>query len=156
MPLQQELGLPQPFHHFEHEALLNIYYTAAVLKKRADAFFRDHNLTDVQFNVLMLLINQAGDEGLTQVDLSRMMLVNRANITGIVDRMEKAGLIARKPMPGDRRYNRVVITNNGRRIFEDTEKEYQSTVKAIMRTLGDRDQKKLVRLLEALRQGISE
>ena len=154
MSLQQELGLPQPFHDFEHEALLNIYYTAAVLKKQADAFFRDHNLTDVQFNVLMLLKNQAGEDGLTQVDLSRMMLVNRANITGIVDRMEKAGLIVRKPVPGDRRYNRVVITSEGDRTYNTVEKDYQAAVNGIISILGERDQKKLVRLLEALRQGI--
>ena len=56
MSLKEELKLKKGFDIVEHEALLNIYYTASLLKKRADAFFKSFSLTDVQFNVMMLLI----------------------------------------------------------------------------------------------------
>ena len=39
MALQQELGLKKPIAFVQHEALLNVYYTASCLKKKADQFF---------------------------------------------------------------------------------------------------------------------
>ena len=90
MALEQELGLRKPIKLLAHRALLNIYYTASCLKKRADEFFRGFGLTDVQFNVMMLLQYQSGPEGgLSQAQLSDMMLVNRANVTSLIDRMER-------------------------------------------------------------------
>ena len=81
MSLQSELGMRKGFDNPAHEALLNIYYTASRVRKKAGEFFRGFGVTDVQFNVLSLLKHQSGESsGLTQVELSRMMLVNRANI----------------------------------------------------------------------------
>jgi hypothetical protein len=59
MSLKQELGLKQGFREPAHEALLNIYYTASMMKKRADVFFSRFGLTDVQFNLLTLLYFQS-------------------------------------------------------------------------------------------------
>ena len=86
-----ELQFKHPVEEPAHETILNIYYTASRMKKLADEFFRSYGTTDVQFNVMMLLKYQSEvSGGLTQVDLSRMMLVNRANITSLIDRMEKS------------------------------------------------------------------
>jgi hypothetical protein len=63
MTLEHELGFRRPIALPGHRALLNIYYTASCLKKRADEFFRAFGLTDVQFNVMMLLAHQSGAEG---------------------------------------------------------------------------------------------
>jgi DNA-binding MarR family transcriptional regulator len=43
-----------------------------------------------------------------------MMMVNRANVTGLVDRLEKAGLV-RRTATGDRRYNMIKLTDRGLR-----------------------------------------
>lgn len=48
---------------FLMEALLHIYYSAAKAQKKADEFFRHHGLTDVQFNVMMLLNPKAAKVG---------------------------------------------------------------------------------------------
>jgi len=71
MSLERGLGLTKPIALPAHEALLNIYYTASCLKKRAGEFFRPFGLTDVQFNLMMLLKRQsASKEGLSQAQLS--------------------------------------------------------------------------------------
>ena len=111
MSLEFELCLRRPFALLAHEALLNIYYSASCIKKKAGEFLRPFVLTDVQFNLMMLLKYQVDkDEGLSQAQLSSMMLVNRANITSLIDRMEKAGLAIRTPAPSDRRSNIVKLT----------------------------------------------
>jgi DNA-binding MarR family transcriptional regulator len=90
MTLESELTLLKPIKLLPHRSLLNIYYTASCLKKRADEFFRQFGLTDVQFNVLILLAYHSGPKGgLSQAQLSDMMLVNRANVTSLIDRMRK-------------------------------------------------------------------
>ena len=94
MTLQDELHLKKPISLLAHEALLSTYYSASQLRKKAGEFLRPFGLTDVQFNLMMLLRHQSGNQGgLNQAQISNMMLVNRANITAIIDRMEKAGLV---------------------------------------------------------------
>jgi len=157
MPLKEELKLKKGFDIVEHEALLNVYYTASLLKKRADVFFRAFGLTDVQFNVLMLLHYQGGpDSGLSQARLSDMMLVNRANITTLIDRMEKTSLVMRTSVSGDRRTNIIKLTAKGKRLFEKAEPLYEEMVKQIMSGFNQSEQKKLITVLEKVRANINK
>jgi DNA-binding MarR family transcriptional regulator len=155
MSLKEELKLKKGFDMLEHEALLNIYYTTTGLKKRADEFFKTHGLTDVQFNVLMLLVYQSGPEGgLSQVQLRDMMLVNRANITTLIDRMEKASLVLRTSTE-DRRTNIIKLTAKGKKIFEKAEPLYAAMVKQAMAGFNQAQQKNLITTLEKVRTNIS-
>ncbi len=152
MSLEHELGLIKPIVLQPHRALLNIYYTASCLKKRADEFFRPFGLTDVQFNLMMLLQYQSSlDEGLSQAQLSDMMLVNRANITSLIDRMEKVSLVVRTAAPEDRRYNIIKLTSRGRKLLARVEPLYANEVKKIMVPLRESEQKKLIAMLEKTR-----
>jgi len=152
MSLQDELGLRKPIALLPHEALMNIYYTASCVKKRADEFFRPFGLTDVQFNVLMLLHHQSTpEEGLSQAQLSDMMLVNRANTTSLIDRMEKTGLVVRTSDASDRRYKIVKLTARGRKLLADVEPLYAKEVRKVMAALKEAEQKKLITALEKIR-----
>ena len=156
MSLEVELGLRKPVALLAHEALLNTYYTASCLRKKAGEFLRPFGLTDVQFNLMMLLQHQsAHKEGLTQAQLSAMMLVNRANITSLIDRMEKAGLAARTSTPTDRRYNIIKLTCRGKKLLARIEPLYAEEVKRIMAALIDTDQRKLIKMLEKVRRNIT-
>lgn len=156
MSLGNELGLQQPIEILEHEAILSIYYTASRLKKQADEFFHKYGLTDVQFNVLMLLAYQSGPAGgLTQAQIGDMMLVNRADITSLIDRMEKARLVVRAEVAGDRRSNLVRLTTGGRKVFLKVEPLYVQKVKQAMSDAGHSEQKKLIKTLEKVRERLS-
>ena len=158
MGLEKELGLKKQFESVPHEALLNIYYTASQIKKRAATFFREYGLTDVQFNLMMLLQDHPDETtgGLTQVELSRMLLVNRANVTSLIDRMEKAKLVARSSVAGDRRYNVVRLTSHGSKLLSKVRGHYDREVGRIMGGLEQPQQKELVRFLERVRGRINQ
>ncbi len=157
MTLQSELGMRKGFENPAHEALLNIYYTAARVRKKAGEFFRHHGLTDVQYNVMSLLKHQSGEHGgLTQVELSRMMLVNRANITTLIDRMEKAGLVARKPVPDDRRYNVIELTPHGLKMYHQVAGVYKKKITEMMHVLSQSELDSLSGILEKLRSNIDK
>jgi DNA-binding MarR family transcriptional regulator len=156
MALQDELHLKKPISLLAHEALLSTYYSASQLKKKAGEFLRPFGLTDVQFNLMMLLRHQSGNQGgLNQAQISNMMLVNRANITAIIDRMEKAGLVVRTAMLTDRRYNLVKLTERGTKLLDEIEPLYAEEVERIMAVLIKTDQKKLITMLEKIRSNIS-
>jgi DNA-binding MarR family transcriptional regulator len=156
MTLESELTLLKPIKLLPHRSLLNIYYTASCLKKRADEFFRQFGLTDVQFNVLILLAYHSGPKGgLSQAQLSDMMLVNRANVTSLIDRMEKAELVVRTAAPNDRRYNIVRMTPKGKKLFDKVEPLYSKQIRQLMAVLNDSEQKALVKALGKIRKELS-
>jgi DNA-binding MarR family transcriptional regulator len=70
------------------------------------------DLTLPQFDVLAQL--QRESEGLLPSELTRALLVTAGNVTGIVRRLEKQGLVERLRVPGDRRAVRVRLTDRGR------------------------------------------
>ena len=155
MALKAELGLRRGYAERAHEALLNIYYTASIMKKRADAFFAEYGLTDVQFNLLSLLYKESpgesGEEGLSQAEISDMMLVNRANITSLVDRMEKAGLVRRTAHINDRRYNLIKLAPKGKKLYEQVEPLYMQKVRDVMASLNARELKEMASALGKIR-----
>ncbi|MCG8569282.1 MAG: MarR family transcriptional regulator [Spirochaetes bacterium] len=157
MSLKEELGLVTNFKLYEHESMLNLYHTAAMLRKRATEFFSKYHLTDVQFNVLDLLFYQGGEKGgLTQIELSRMMLVNRSNITSLIDRMEKAGLVIRTNISEDRRYNIIKLTQKGKDKLKEISSDYTKKVRQIMSVLEPDEKKMLVDICERLRSNLNQ
>ena len=109
MKLKEELGLDQSIETAEHECLLNILYAGTMISKASYVYFRKYGITDAQFNVLIQL-RYARQSTLSQADLGRRLVVNKADMTGIVDRLEKAGLVERIDHPNDRRINIIRIT----------------------------------------------
>lgn len=75
-----------------------------------------YKITMEQLAVLETL-NFHGDMNMTE--LSNMVWKQNANITKIVDKLEKHQLAVRKAVEGDRRANLVSITNKGKQLFED-------------------------------------
>lgn len=156
MLLETELGFRNAVVLLPHKALLSAYYTSARLKKRAAEFLRPFGLTDVHFNVLMLLQHQSEPNGgLSQAQLSRMMLVNRADITSVIDRMEKAKLVNRTAIPADRRCNIIKLTSRGKHLLAQIEPLYFEEVKNIMNGLSEKEQTQLVGMLEKIRTRIA-
>ncbi|HOM60848.1 MAG TPA: MarR family transcriptional regulator [Anaerohalosphaeraceae bacterium] len=154
MGLKEELKLNKPFASREHEALLNLYFTGTRIRKWGTDFLQPHGLTDVQFNLLMLLKYQGQQEDLSQARLSEMMLVNRANITGLVDRMEKAGLVHRLGDPADRRAHRIVLTPKGKQTVDRVEPLYAQEIKRLTGSLRRQEIEQLIRLCEKVRNNL--
>jgi len=170
MTLKEELGLKRGYVVPAHEALLNIYYTASMMKKRADDFFGRYGLTDVQFNLMSLLHYESGpprlagresgeagkEGGLSQAQISDMMLVNRANITSLVDRMEKGGLVVRTARSNDRRFNIIKLTTKGEKLFTKVEPHYIKQVRKVMSSLNAAEMKLLTETLEKIRNKLRQ
>ena len=90
-------------------------------------------------------------EGLQMGELSRRMLVTGGNVTGIVDQLERAGLIVRTEDPADRRVYLVKLTKEGRRLFGQMAVEHESWIVDLFSGIPKREQRALNESLSHLR-----
>ncbi len=150
MSLQQELKLPAPFENKKHEALLNILRSASYISKKGDRFFVKFGLTTAQFNLLMVL-KYSGEKCLTQVEIANRLLVNRANVTGLIDRMAKANLVTRSGDKKDRRHYLIRLTRKGEEVGNAVDKEYSNEVNGFMNGISLSESKQIIGIMEKLR-----
>jgi DNA-binding MarR family transcriptional regulator len=151
MGLRKELGFPRAIQDVAHEAVLNILVTADLLAKEGERVVAPFGITEAQFNVLMLLRYQSEGGGLDQTALGRMLVVNRSNVTGLVDRMERAGWVVRTPDPGDRRVKQVSLTPAGVSVLEQAEPVYLHRVQDVVGSLSTAERSTLAKILGRLR-----
>lgn len=108
---------PVATNSLRYTTLLQLLRTADSILDASRVFFAPWDLSPSQFNVLNLLYGLP--EGLSQTDVGRQLIVHRSNVTGLVDRLEKRGLVKRRALAGDRRVYQVVLTAEGSRVMEE-------------------------------------
>ncbi len=149
MPLDRELNLEAPFKDVCHESVLSIIRTASVLSNAGDHLFRQFDLTEAQFNVLFSL--KYNPHNVTQTDLGKRLVVTRASITSVLDKLESKGLVERRDVPNNRRSYHVVLTAKGLALVDEVEPLYRENIYKAMEGLGEKDCRQLIRLLEKIR-----
>ncbi len=109
---------------------------------------KTYRITPRQFILLTILWKK---EGVSQVELSRKTGVDRATLVGIIDRMEEAGLLERRPCPKDRRVHRVWLTERGRGFEEDLVNAADRVRERIVQRISPGEYMQLRQLLSRLR-----
>ena len=95
-------------------AVTSVMRAQQILQARVDNVLKPFDLTFARYEVLMLLhFSSRGSMPVTKA--SGRLQVHPTSITNAVDRLEKAGLVIRRPHPTDGRATLVEITNDGRR-----------------------------------------
>jgi DNA-binding MarR family transcriptional regulator len=90
-------------------------------------------------------------QGLQMGELSRRMLVTGGNVTGIVDQLERSGLLLRTEDPADRRAYLVKLTKEGRRLFGQMAAEHETWIVKLFAGIPKREQRALTESLSRLR-----
>jgi DNA-binding MarR family transcriptional regulator len=96
--------------------------TADTVLREGQRLFKPLGLTVAQFNVLNVVARV--EAGLSQRELGDVLVVDRSNVTGLVDRMARAGWVRREEHPDDRRAYRVRLTPAGRRLQQKAAARY--------------------------------
>ena len=135
-----------------HEALMGVWWSGLMLKRAARAFFRAHAVSDTQFNALVVL--QVAGRPLTQREMVERLLVDKSDLTGLLGRMEKAGLVTRRSDADDRRCNAVALTAKGRAELARTEADYAALVTRIMSSFTRGEIADLTRLMLKLHDAL--
>lgn len=116
----------------------------ALFKEELDHF----DMTPPQFALLAFLWQQ---DDLTQVELSEISQVDRTTLGGLIDRLEKIGLVERRPHPQDRRAHLIRLTNKGKEMQAPLTEIAERVAVKFTSNLNQKDVKELVRMLGILR-----
>ena len=97
-----------------------------------------------------------GDEGVSQQVLAKRLYVTKGNISGLLDRLETAGLVERRSTQTDRRQYEIYLTPAGRIAAEKAIALQRHFITSTFGRLGGDDLSELERLLVAVRDRIRE
>ena len=77
--------------------------------------------------------------GISQSDLSDVLNIKRSGVVVVVDELERAGVLKREPVKGDRRTNALTATPAGRNLWKKAEKAVQNHEAALFRDLDPQE-----------------
>ena len=130
------------------ECVINLLRTQSLVTAELARLFRRHGLSGPGFNVLMIL--QGAGEPLSPYEIGERRLVTRGTVTGLLDTLEKQGLVRRAPHPEDRRMLLIELTGEAGAILEEVCDDLFPAQAEMMSALSGRDKQSLVRLLGKL------
>src|SRR5690348_1626218 len=110
--LQSELKKKRPFEQAEEEAILNLLRTVDVVSLPFERLFAEHGISGPQYNVLRILRGH-GPKGLPCTEIGEQMVSRMPDMTRLVDRLERAGLVRRSRTEEDRRVVLICLTAKG-------------------------------------------
>ena len=132
------------------ELLLNLAYTYDVIHTHLARKVESHGLSLGAFNVLTIL-SRYGREGCQMSELGELLLVSRANITGLVDLLVRKRMVERAEDARDRRVRRVRLTKAGQAFLKSILPTHYARVREMFRGMSVKDKTALSKLLVKLR-----
>ncbi len=150
--MSQNSQLPVKFKNQKNEAIASLYWTALLLKKISKTFLSPFLSSDAQFNILILL--KDNQSPMTQKDLSEKLIVDKSNITGLIDRMEKLKLLKRTPHREDSRSYIIQLTPKGMNLAKKMDSLYMEKINEVMSHFTEEEIQTYIRLNEKIREGL--
>ena len=153
--LQRELRQSRPFPTVPDEAAVSILRTADRIRRHLTAVVTPAGITLQQYNVLRILAGSA-PEPLPTLEIAERMIEATPAITGLLDRLEQKGLVRRERCPSDRRLVHCWISQGGTDLLDELNPRMSTAADEAMRMMPEADQKRLIRSLERVRDGLWE
>jgi DNA-binding MarR family transcriptional regulator len=114
----------------------------------------EHELQPGWFDLLAALRRSGRPFELTPTQLLATTMLSSGGMTKRLDRLEDAGLVARRPDPGDRRGTLVGLTPKGRAVVDDALVTHVANEKRLLEPLSATERRALDRLLRQVLAGL--
>jgi DNA-binding MarR family transcriptional regulator len=160
--IQDRLAISLPVRDPAQEMLLNLAYVYTLVNRLMGSSqllgdtLRDNGLTVALFNVMAFVkySREAGE--LSQKDLGRKLVVSGANVTGLVDKLEKKKLVVRTKHRADRRKWIIKLTRRGDDLLAAILPSYSASVKKLTAGLSPAKIEQLDGMLSTWADNLSE
>lgn len=136
-------------HSASREAMVAVLQGYGTLQRLMEPYFAGFDLTPPQFQ-LLTIANRFREELPTQRRLARALYVSFPNVTVLLKRLERKGLIERQGNPGDRREKYVRVTAAGRKLLQRIWLVHQQQMDLVMKGLTVAERKEMARLLNKM------
>jgi DNA-binding MarR family transcriptional regulator len=127
---------------------------ARELEQRLEPVYREHGLEPGWHDVLATLRRGGPPYRLRPTELTSALMLTSSGTTKRLDRLERAGLIARTPDPGDRRGTLITLTEAGRELIDAVTEAHLENERRLLASLGEAEQRRLGDLLRTLQLGL--
>lgn len=129
------------------QTFLGLLRVASDVIENLDACLARHDLLQGRWWVLILLMREQNLTASPSV-LAEKAGVTRATMTGLLDSLERTGLIERIPHDEDRRMLNVRLTEKGQQRLDEVMPDYYSRVALVMKELSEKDRNLLMEMLQ--------
>ncbi len=131
------------------KVLMAVVRAAESFKRTHSSIFRNYGLSFPQYNVLRVL--DASRNGMNKIsEVSRIMLVPGANMTGLAKRLERDGFIIRKSDSNDERVTILEITPKGKRTLKNIKKEKDRSIELTLKDFSGKEKTEFLDKLKKL------
>lgn len=127
--------------------IVHMAATFGLLETAYNQFFSRWGLSQTKANALLLLYK---NQSMALWKLGEEMLVTRANITGLMDRLEKSGLVTREINPSDRRSLTAQLTPKGKKIVEEMIPLLKDFTEELMNPFTEAEKGLVINLLQKI------
>ncbi|PYF04707.1 MarR family winged helix-turn-helix transcriptional regulator [Ureibacillus chungkukjangi] len=110
----------------------------------------NHKISSENFMILELLYSK-GPHPVQKI--SETLSIPSGSITYVVDKLEKKGLVERQPIPNDRRASNVVLTEEGKTLFDQVFPKHATTISENFSFISDEEKELLIDLLKRIGMG---
>jgi DNA-binding MarR family transcriptional regulator len=126
---------------------------ARLMRKRFDQRARTLGLTRSQWQ---LLAHLARHEGINQAGLAEILEIEPITVGRLIDRMEEAGWVERRPHPNDRRARLLYMTDKARPVFDRMRALGEGVREEALSGLSEAKREHLMNTLMAIRSNLSD
>lgn len=133
---------------------LHLMYAGDEASRIAESNLAKHGISPGRFMVMMLLLNKhtGTPRTATPAELADHCRVTRATMTGLVDTLERDGLVKREPDRTDRRMLLVTLTAKGHALLDKIMPEHFRRMARLMEPLSEAERQTLLQLLAKIMQ----
>jgi DNA-binding MarR family transcriptional regulator len=125
-----------------------------VMRDHLNPLFAEAGLQPGEFDVLATLRRSGDPYMLSPTRLYEAAMISSGGMTNRIDRLERAGLVERRPDPNDRRGKLIALTASGRRVIDETITRHVANEERLLSALTAAEQEKLDALLKKLIAGL--
>jgi DNA-binding MarR family transcriptional regulator len=125
-----------------------------VTRDHMSPLFAQAGLQPGEFDVLSTLRRSGEPYMLSPTRLYEAAMISSGGMTNRVDRLERAGLVERRPDPNDRRGKLIALTDAGKRVIDETIGRHVANEERLLSVLTRAEQEKLNTLLRKLIAGL--
>ena len=132
--------------------LREVLRVSGLLRQVQEPYFADFGISAAQWGILRVLQREelAGNRGLPLKTVSQRLLIQAPSVTGVVDRLERQGLVKRCPSSKDMRVRHLNLTPRGRNLMARVLEVHPERIRTLMAPLTADEQQTLFGLLEKL------
>lgn len=128
----------------------NIHVLSRQLKREMDIQVVKYGITGVQSGMLQFIYEKSKKKDIFAKDIEKNFDISRASIAGILQNMEKNGLIKRETIDDDARLRRILLTDKALKLRKELEKNIEKVEEKATKGLTKEEIKKYVELTKKM------